>query len=196
MHRYGKCSICGEKEALIFVRVYTGGSFEEKALCASCAIKYLEGKEEVKSLSFVDEKLMGFVHEMRDLMTDLVTDITSFINTIQYTDEKTKEIKCPVCGLSYNDFKEKGYLGCSACYGSFSESINEFVFEMERGYSHKGKVPKRFDELLSLKKEIYDIKCEIDRSIQTENYEKVMKLSNRLKKLIGGYRIGKDYEIY
>lgn len=202
-HHNDKCSICGENEALIFVKVMIEDSMEEKGLCASCAIKYMENKDNFKKLDFVDQRIVDALEEMRTLLTSIVSNI-SVISSIQSAQEQQdgknagqkSRIKCGNCGLTYESFKESGFFGCSYCYQAFREHIRELILEIERGSVHKGKMPAKFAKLFLLKKEVQFLKNQLKKSVISENYEQADKIKKKLEKLIGSSSIGKEDEIY
>lgn len=188
------CDICGEQDAVIFVKIVTSESVEEKGLCATCAARYLENKEEIKELSFVDEKLLNVIEEMKDLLAGIVANISA-ISVIMNNTKEDNQLKCTNCGMTFNDFKETGRLGCPYCYGAFHNYIKEFVFELERSGSHRGKMPEKFARLYVLKREIQYLNSQLKRMVDTENYEAAEKVKIKLEKLIGNYYTGRSDEI-
>ena len=202
-HHNEKCSICGENEALIFVKVMIEDSIEEKGLCASCAIKYMENKDNFKKLDFVDQRIVDALEEMRTLLTSIVSNI-NVISSIQAAQSQNGKgpnpaktvVKCGNCGLTYDHFKESGYFGCAYCYQAFKDHIRELILEIERGSVHKGKMPKKFAKLYLLKKEVQFLRNQLKKSVFTENYEQADKIKKKLEKLIGSSSIGKEDEIY
>ncbi len=51
---------------------------------------------------------------------------------------------CLGCGQSFAQFKESGFLGCSACYQVFEERIGPMIERAhEGGCNHVGKIPRR-----------------------------------------------------
>ena len=171
------------------------GKTEEKGLCSTCAIKYLENKDAVKNLCFVDQKLMTVIEEMRDLLSGIISNISE-ISIMMQEKENPNSKKCENCGITFDNFRETGYLGCPYCYHSFNEQIKEFILEIERGSIHKGKMPKKYAELFLLKKEITYLKNQLKKLVLDENYEKADKIKRKLEKLIGNYKIGKQDEIH
>lgn len=180
------CSICGEKESLISVRVLSDGKAEEKGLCGSCAIRFLEKKEPLQHLTHVDKKLLGVIEEMRDLLSGIISNISSLTSLREIEESDTENNRqCSNCGVTFEKFRETGYLGCPYCYSAFGDHIREFILEMERGSVHKGRMPRKYAELYLLKKEILFLRSQLRRSVTDENYEKAEKIRRRLEKLVG-----------
>lgn len=188
------CSICGELEAVIFVKIVSDNGVEEKGLCASCAAKYLENKEDIKELNLVDERLTQVIEEMKDLLAGIVANISA-ISVIMNNQNESTESTCSNCGMTFEEFKESGRLGCPYCYSSFHTYIEDFVFELERGSTHKGRMPEKFARLYVFKKELQFLNTQLKRMVDTENYEQAEIIRRRLEKLIGNYKTGRTDEI-
>ena len=115
----------------MILKILNGDQYvEEKGLCASCAIKYISDKNSFKNIEYIDKKLLDALEEMRNLICSIVTNIGK-ISTI-LTDNVATGSVCSNCGMSYNEFKERGFFGCPDCYMSFREYINEIVLGLER----------------------------------------------------------------
>lgn len=188
------CNICGIEEALIFIKVIQDEKVEEKGLCASCAIKYMENKDQLKNIHMVDQKVMDALDEMRSLLTAIVSNI-NIISTAMNS-KSNHELKCGNCGLTYDNFISSGYLGCPYCYSAFQKELKDFLFEIERGGKHCGRMPKKFAKLFLLRKEIQFLKSQLKKFVHTENYEQAGKIKKKLERLIGSYPVGQDDEIY
>lgn len=198
-NRHQMCSICGENDALIYVKVLMENQMEEKGLCAHCAIKYMENKDHFKKLDFIDKRVLDALEEMRSLLTSIVTNISAITSAVQ----SKKNIRqndgqpvCSNCGLTYENFKDTGYFGCPYCYQAFKDQIKELIFELERSTVHRGKMPKKYAKLYLLKKEVKFLKNQLKKYIFNEKYEEAEKIKKRLDKLIGSYPVGKQDEIY
>ena len=46
---------------------------------------------------------------------------------------------CKRCGCTYENFRSKGWLGCSECYQAFEKEIDELLIQMHGSLVHKGK---------------------------------------------------------
>ncbi len=191
-----KCSICNERDAVIFVKIVSGEKSESKGLCATCAVKYLEDKDAVKELDFVDEKLVSVIEEMKDLLAGIVANISAIsvmMNAKGSVDESS--LKCANCGHTYDNFKHTGYLGCPYCYASFADYISEFVFELERGTVHTGLRPKKYESLFKFKNEIRLLSNKLKRFVRDEEYEKAEVIKKKLERLVGNHNSGRPDEI-
>ena len=188
-----QCSICTERDAVIFVKVFVNGGYEEKALCAGCAIHFLENQDESRELSFVDQKLVSAITEMRSLISGIINNIQAFTGG-HGAKEDESTLSCRYCGYTYERFKETGFLGCPYCYSSFKELMTEFIFEVERGFVHKGRRPRRYHPYLARQEEIRSLHKALKHSLTHEDYEKAGEIKRKLAKLLGKGR--REDEIY
>ncbi len=53
---------------------------------------------------------------------------------------ETKKAKCPNCGMTYDDFKKIGRLGCGDCYRTFRDSLASLLKRIHGSTQHTGKV--------------------------------------------------------
>lgn len=92
---------------------------------------------------------------------------------------------CKRCGLSYDDFKENGRLGCSGCYESFSKELAALVRQMHGRARHIGKVPERKKAEVFKEKELLTLKRELKKLIGEERYEEAAVARDRINLLEG-----------
>jgi protein arginine kinase activator len=88
---------------------------------------------------------------------------------------------CPVCGLSFREYKESMSLGCAECYNSFKEQIQAFLKESQLGVLHKGKEPIRNSKVIFVKKEILEMKKKLDSYVENERFEEAVKLRDEIE---------------
>lgn len=186
-----KCSVCGKEEALVFFKIVKENSVEEKGFCARCALKYLETSNGNVDFSYVDDKMLASLNEVKNLIGYLINGIEAVAQ-----DKEGATTTCPNCGISFKNFLESGYLGCQYCYSTFRKGIKDYIFEFERGVQHKGVMPKKYVKLFLIKKEIQYLSNKIKRLILSENFEEAMKVKKRLEKLIGTCPINYEDELY
>ncbi|MBN2145424.1 MAG: UvrB/UvrC motif-containing protein [Candidatus Aureabacteria bacterium] len=111
------CAICKKKEAVVHYAEILDGVIKKLDLCETCAIE--KGIETPTPFS----------------MGDLVGAIT----------ERSEET-CEQCGMTFDDFRKVGRLGCDLCYETFQESLLSIIEQIHRSTQHKGKIPSRFHE--------------------------------------------------
>ena len=87
---------------------------------------------------------------------------------------------CESCGTTSEDFLSTGYVGCEHCYDQFNRLILPRLQQMQQKIQHTGKQPGQNEKPLS---EYDRLKCELDKAIEIEDYEKAGQINEQLKKL-------------
>ncbi len=187
------CSICHENEAVLFVRIYSANKEEEKGLCPSCAVKYLQDETQISEFSFVDEKLVHVIDEMKNLLSGIVTNISEMVQ-LESNSNQSVSLICPSCGISYEDFRQTGLLGCPQCYDTFQNTLDDLILELHRGSQHRGKMPDQFARFFVLKKEVYFLNNQLKKLLHSEDYEKADLIKKKLERLIGKQELGREDE--
>lgn len=190
-HNRKLCSICGINPALIFIKDLKSDHSSEEGLCAPCAMKYIQENGNT-SKPALDQKLSDALDEMRGLLSSIVNSIQS-ISTI--VGGKSEGIACPGCGITYEQFRESGYLGCPDCYRSFKNRLHEIFLEIERAPRHHGKIPARYKKLSGMRQEAARLKRLLSTLIRNEEYEEAKRVHRRLDKLSGPNAEGWDHEL-
>lgn len=117
---------------------------------------------------------------MYDLFSDLFNEL-GFISPIQH-----EELKCPLCGHTYSDFRKSGKLGCGKCYETFSSPLSITLKQIHQNPTHLGKIPKQFDAKMKKKRELDSLKNKLSEAVKAEDYELAAKLHREIKELERG----------
>lgn len=154
------CEVCKKNEATIHTIKIINGKTSEQHICKECAAKLSDT-------------------EFGDFGTISSNDIIkSFFNI------KQPEVKsCPVCGYSFNDFKESGFLGCPECYNTFRKEIIPMLRRVHGNTKHVGTVPESSNEKTKLCQEINELKRRLAQAVNEENFEEAAKLRDRIAEL-------------
>ena len=158
-----KCDICKKNEATIHQTIIVNGHKEELHYCEECSKKGLAGLN--KAFSMED-----------------------FFGAFLGGEMKTLQPTCKKCGMTIEDFKRTGRLGCENCYSELREYILPIIENVHGRTVHVGKTPdsdivesappKKEDQVSLLTKEL-------NAAIDKEDYEKAAVIRDRLKELKG-----------
>jgi protein arginine kinase activator len=92
---------------------------------------------------------------------------------------------CPICGMSWNDFKQAGVMGCGHDYDQFAAKLLPLLKRAQEGATqHVGKVPARHKtpdtdrQFTTLR-----LRRELQKAIEAENYEQAAQLRDQLRTL-------------
>jgi protein arginine kinase activator len=94
-----------------------------------------------------------------------------------------QEIYCHNCGLTFSDFTNSGLLGCGDCYHYFQTGLEPLLKKLHGSVRHIGKVPKRTGGKFRVRKEIDDLRKELQQAIGREDYEKAAFLRDEIRRL-------------
>lgn len=167
------CQICKNKEATIIITKLVDGHKTEFHLCKDCAAVFSD--------KFSIFPLPQF--NINDLLTGLLKAIDLYSNEEGIV--PAKEIKCRNCGLTYEEFKQSGKLGCSVCYYHFREQLTPLLRRLHGNSEHIGKIPRRASGKLYKIKKIKQLKKKLQEVVIKEEYEKAAKIRDEILKFEG-----------
>jgi len=158
------CNICGKNQATVHLTEIIDDQITELHLCEECAQKKGAQMESHFGLS--------------DLLAGLADLGTQFNKT--KTDVK---LKCPKCGLTYEDFKKVGRLGCGECYNAFREALVPLLKRIHGSTQHCGKSPKKIAKTVKAKNDLEALKEKLQKAIQREDFEEAAKLRDKVREI-------------
>ncbi len=155
------CDLCHKNIATVHLTEIVNNKVAELHICRKCAkLKTDELKQQL--------------------------NISEFLSSIIGMDEVHQEpatIKCSFCGMTFEDFRKKGNLGCAHCYISFKRRLIPLIKKVHGAIYHKGKIPKavRKDSIIEGKLTI--LKQRLKRAVELEEYEEAADLRDKIRKL-------------
>lgn len=157
------CQECKQRQASVHLTKIINDRKTELHLCDECARQR-------------DDFLNITPFSVNDL-------IASFLDMgkPQVSFEKPVQKKCPACGRDYNKFKKSGFLGCRECYKNFSSDLEPVLEKIQARTEHTGKVPKRSGTEIAVRKQLAELKSELRRAVEAEEYEKAAQIRDRIK---------------
>jgi len=122
-------------------------------------------------------------------LADLLAGLADLGGHVTKAKKETKT-KCPRCGLTYEDFKRVGRLGCGECYSAFKDSLLPLLKRIHGSTQHYGKSPKKFKKVVKTtvvtkgkKDELGDLKDKLQKAINMEEFEEAAKIRDKIKDL-------------
>jgi protein arginine kinase activator len=90
---------------------------------------------------------------------------------------------CPVCGMTWQAFKQYGVLGCAQCYDIFEAKLAPLIKRAQENFGqHAGKVPPRISASDPARQvTTARLRRELDQALTQENYEAAAKLRDELR---------------
>jgi len=162
------CDICNKNPATVHLTEIIDDKMTELHLCEECAQK--KGAQMETHFGLAD-LLAG--------LADLGTQVTKT--------KKEVKIKCPRCGLTYEDFKKIGRLGCGECYSAFKDSLLPLLKRIHGSTQHYGKTPpgatKKAAKSVKPRSELSELKDRLQELIKKEEFEEAAKVRDKIREL-------------
>ena len=163
-----KCMNC-EKPATFHITELTGSQPQELHLCEGCARVYLMQAEDKTSPS--PPTLAGVLAQQLKLG-----------QTAQEL-AKLDQRACPVCGITFFEFRQQGRLGCAHDYVSFEKELEPLLVNIHGDNSHSGKRPKRVARSTDQRTDLIRLRREMEKAVAKEDYERASQLRDQIRSL-------------
>lgn len=168
-----KCQKC-EKPATFHITDLTVEPLLALHLCPDCAKQYLQPEQAAlpapTTSSVIDKQLK-----------------------LEQTAEELKELdskSCPVCGVTFFEFRQAGRLGCPHDYDYFQAELEPLLLNVHGNTKHVGKHPRRMPLEAEVTKAVIQERRELRDAVETEDYERASKIRDRIRTFETGARDG------
>jgi protein arginine kinase activator len=162
-----KCEVCGLKEAVIHIRQVFPSGVQETHVCEECA------QEKGFSRDREDEEAQEL--SISNLLTGLVE--------LQEPHNQVSRECCPRCGLTVQEFRKRGKLGCSECFPAFAVDVRAALSQMTGKTRHVGKLPRRLSSEPEVAADRERLQASLKEALEAEEYEAAAVLRDRIKEL-------------
>ena len=98
------------------------------------------------------------------------------------SDKKT----CPICGITFADFRKGGRLGCAYDYVAFGEDLEPLLVNIHGALQHVGKVPTNLSGSPERQQRLMQLKVEMKDAIEKEDYETASRLRDKISAVESG----------
>ncbi len=162
------CDECGVRPANIHLTTFVNGEKQERNLCATCMTKY---KKQIPTIDFSNLAgiLGGFLEKA--------------LSGAKVEETETFDATCERCGTTYQEFKQKGMLGCAECYKAFHEPLEKLLVRVHGNTQHNGRVPGGVDSKVAMRLNIDRLKQQLVKAITLEEYEEAAQLRDQIRLL-------------
>jgi len=156
------CERCHKRQATVYLQQDINGEKAELHLCMECATK------------------MEDHFSMDDMLQTL---IATFYQAKPQAREQRRTLVCPSCGLSLEEFRQTGRLGCVQCYDTFSRELAEVFKNIQGSDRHEGKTPQKAGAELLAKRQMDRLRLALARAVEKEEYEEAAKFRDQIREL-------------
>ncbi|MCK5083654.1 MAG: UvrB/UvrC motif-containing protein [Candidatus Omnitrophica bacterium] len=159
-----QCDICSKKKATVHLTEIVDDQMSEMHLCEECA----------RQKSVQMEQQFG--------LADLLAGLADFGKPTK--EDARESIKCSNCGMTYDEFRKFGRLGCGQCYESFKMHLSTLLKKVHGSNHHLGKSPVKIPQSEKKKIESFqELKMQLQQAIQREDFERAAEIRDKIRDL-------------
>ena len=163
------CERCKIREANIQYTEVINGVRTEHHFCAQCA----------RELDFGQ---YSAIFDGEFPLAKLLSGLLGSEEPAQDTD-RLQQIQCPSCGMTFEDYKRTGLLGCAACYDVFREQMEPVILRIQGSTAHEGKSPLSDERQLRLLDEQRALRGELERALREKRMKEADSINRALRRL-------------
>ena len=97
-------------------------------------------------------------------------------------DKKT----CPMCGISFAEFRQAGRLGCAYDYVCFQQELEPLLLNIHGSDTHKGKRPARMTGAPDRQHRLLQLRREMQDAVTREDYERAGQIRDLVRRIDEG----------
>jgi protein arginine kinase activator len=163
-----KCQQC-EKPATFHITELTGPQPQELHLCESCAKSYLtQGESGSAPVAPTLANVLAKQLQLGKAAEELA---------------KLDQRSCPVCGVTFYEFRNQGRLGCPHDYVYFERELTPLIANIHGETRHVGKRPRGQETPSDQPTELIRLRREMEEAKQKEHYEQAAKIRDQIREL-------------
>lgn len=160
-----KCQKCGKK-ATYHITDIEKGKPREYHLCDEHYNQHVNPSIDSPSMA------------MGDLAAELIKGHTS-----PREPSAADKQSCPVCQITFLEFRNSGRLGCPHDYEVFRNELMPLLENIHDETRHSGKVPRRAPRNSQRQTELIEMRNKLKRAVAAEDYETAARLRDQIKEI-------------
>ncbi|MCA9237062.1 MAG: UvrB/UvrC motif-containing protein [Planctomycetales bacterium] len=168
-----KCQKC-DRAATFHITDLVDGQASEVHLCEQCAKAFLTPTPE----------------EAADVMPEISGFLAQHLAVGETADELARldQRACPVCGITFLQFRKQGRLGCPHDYIFFEKELEPLLLNIHDQTQHIGKSPKRCPRGADQQTQLIRMRREMKEAVAAEEYERASELRDQIREIEASVR--------
>lgn len=173
-----KCQKC-DRAATFHITDLIDGEPSELHLCEECAGTFLTPAS---------------TEEGSEMMPAMAGLLAQHLAVGETADELARldQRACPVCGITFLQFRKQGRLGCPHDYVFFEKELEPLLVSIHDQTQHIGKSPKRCPQGADQQTQLIRLRREMKEAVAGEEYERASELRDQIRLIEAGFRESKS----
>lgn len=163
-----KCQQCN-KPATFHITELTDGEPLELHLCEDHAREYLTHSE-AATQEAPASLASALAHQLK---------VGQTAEALSRLDQRS----CPVCGITFFEFRNQGRLGCPNDYRCFQDELTPLLVNIHGDIQHTGKRPQHHRSQPDAGRDLIRLRRELKEAVDREEYELASQLRDKIKTL-------------
>ena len=97
--------------------------------------------------------------------------------------DKEETPVCPVCGLTFEEYRQTGLVGCAACYDAFRKELMPVIRGIHGKTTHEGKRPLGSGKMFELIEEQKRLRAELESAIREKRKQDADRLNRDIREI-------------
>lgn len=171
-----KCESCQQQEATIEFTTVAGDEKKTSHLCPVCAAERSRQQADKTETDATKTQKVEPTPVKKKKVNVVVGHLAK---------SDTGAETCPECGMTYDEFRKVGRLGCSACYTAFAKPLRRLLKRIHGADTHVGRVPGHAPEAVPVETsdDVQSLRAELARAVEDEAYERAAEIRDQITRL-------------
>lgn len=167
-----QCESCQQREATIEFTTVAGDEKKTAHLCAECAAQRSQHQAAQDEAPASESKPTPTGKKKANVVVGHLAK------------SEAKTAACPDCGMTYDEFRKVGRLGCTGCYTAFAKPLLRLLKRIHGADRHIGRGPGTTPEdSVVQESDVQRLRQELAQAVENEAYERAAELRDQITRM-------------
>ena len=157
-----RCEKCKKNAATVVMQQSSNGMKTDLYLCDDCS-----GDIEISLL-------------IENIFNNFLSKVHTHSQDVKRT---AAQPTCSNCGITFEEIRQDGILGCAICYQSFYSILEPLLINTHAAITHEAKLPKRAGVHLKRERDISRLRTYMQQAIDEEHFDRAAVLRDHIRRL-------------